>query len=320
MQDPPDSTEISAGSPVTDGAGSPEADSAVLAEVLPGVVVAFGDVLEELKLELELEPIDFGLVSATDREQISTFLASVGNAATVGGNLANAFASLEGLYRTTDLTQAILNAGGTLAIKDGANIGAVFFNGKIIHQARIMPVTKLSAAQKMASIGPALAMVALQMQLSEAAGLVRTNIALTGQVLTTLNHAQWGALTGLVKAVDDALREAQEVGSVTQHVWEPVATKKAELLTARDQYGETSAVTSKSSSNWTRMAAASTWRRTPRPSSSTPTPSGPPSKPGPSTRCSAPRRCAPPDTRTRRGSSRSSSAKPALTTIPPWPR
>lgn len=236
MQDPSDSTEISAGSPVTDGAGSPEADSTVLAEISPGVVVAFGDVLEELKLELELEPIDFGLVSATDREQISTFLASVGNAATAGGNLANAFASLEGLYRTTDLTQAILNAGGTLAIKDGANIGAVFFNGKIIHQARFMPVTKLSAAQKLASIGPALAMVALQMQLSEAAGLVRTNIALTGQVLTTLNHAQWGTLTGLVKAVDDALREAREVGSVTQHVWEPVATKKAELLTARDQY------------------------------------------------------------------------------------
>lgn len=250
MQDPSDSMEISepaenghgdtTGSPVADSAGSSAPDSAaaptVLAEVMPGVVVAFGDVLEELELELGLEPVDFGLVSATDREQISAFLGSIGNAATVGGNLANAFAGVEGLYRTTSATQAILNAGGTLAVKDGANLGAIFANGKIVAQARFVPVTTVSAAQTLAAIGPALAMVALQMQLSEVSGLVRTNIALTSQVLTTMNHAQWAMLTGLVETVDDAFREAREIGSVTEHVWEPVATKKAELLTARDQY------------------------------------------------------------------------------------
>ena len=45
-------------------------------------------------------------------------------------------------------------------------------------------MTAVSAAQTAAAIGPALAMVALQMQLSEITGLVRTNIALTSQVLT----------------------------------------------------------------------------------------------------------------------------------------
>jgi hypothetical protein len=154
----------------------------------------------------------------------------------VGGNLANVFASVEGVYRVSDATQAILNAGGTLAVKDGANLGAVFLNGKIVHQARFIPVSRISAAQKMAAIGPALAMAALQLQLSEVAGLVKTNIALTSQVLTELNHERWSTLTGLVKAVDVAFDEAQELETVTPHVWETVATKRAELLKVRDQY------------------------------------------------------------------------------------
>ncbi|MEV4003144.1 hypothetical protein [Actinomadura sp. NPDC049753] len=251
MQDPSGSMDDSESDEngQSDTAISPDADestpdsdsestaaSTVLAEVLPGVVFAFGEVSEKLKLDLRLDPIDFRLVPVTDHEKISAFLASTGNAANVGGNLANAFASVEGVYRLSDATQAILKAGGTLAVKDGANIGAVFLNGKVVHQARLIPVTKLSAAQKMAAIGPALAMAALQLQLSEVAGLVRTNVALTSQVLTTVNHEQWSALTGLVEAVDAAFGEAQELESVTPHVWETVATKRAELLKARDQY------------------------------------------------------------------------------------
>nr|BFE32018.1 hypothetical protein GCM10010200_042690 [Actinomadura rugatobispora] len=234
MQGPSDSKKIS--DPEENGQSTTAPDSAtvstVLAEILPGVVAASGDVPEELKLE----PIDLGFVSVADREQISTLLASIGNAATVGGNLANAFAGVEGLYRITDATRTLLNAGGTLAAKDGANLGAIFVNGKLTAQARFIPVSKVNAAKNLAAIGPALAMVALQMQLSEVTGLVRTNIALTSQVLTTMNHAQWATLTGLVETVDDAFREAQEVRAVTQHVWDTVATKKAELRTVRDQY------------------------------------------------------------------------------------
>ncbi|MFC7646333.1 hypothetical protein ACFQX6_41440 [Streptosporangium lutulentum] len=80
--------------------------SMVLAEVLPGVAVVFGEVPAELKLDL----IDFGLVSAADRTQISTVLASIGNTATVASNLGNAFASVQGLYRFSDATLAMLRA------------------------------------------------------------------------------------------------------------------------------------------------------------------------------------------------------------------
>ncbi|MBT2392299.1 hypothetical protein J7E87_23465 [Streptomyces sp. ISL-1] len=248
MQDPSDSMEIAepeengksntADSPVVDDP-TPNSDigsttaSMVLAEVLPGVAVVFGEVPAELKLDL----IDFGLVSGADRKQISAVLASIGNTATVAGNLGNAFASVQGLYRISDATQALLKAGGTLAIKDGANLGAVFSaSGRITAQARFFPVTAVSAAQTAAAMGPALAMVALQMQLSEVTGLVRTNIALTSQVLTTLRHGQWAELTALVATVDHVVDQAREVGSVPTSLWDTVAGKKADLRTQRDLY------------------------------------------------------------------------------------
>jgi hypothetical protein len=246
MQDPSDSMEIAepeengqsntADSPVVDDP-TPNSDidsttaSTVLAEVLPGVAVVFGEVPAELKLDL----IDFGLVSAADRKQLSIVLASIGNTATVAGNLGNAFASVQGLYRINDATQALLKAGGTLAIKDGANLGTVISSSGLA-QARFIPVTAVSAAQTAAAIGPALAMVALQMQLSEITGLVRTNIALTSQVLTTIRNEQWAELTGLVATVDRAVDQAREVGSVPTSLWDTVAGRKADLHKQRDQY------------------------------------------------------------------------------------
>lgn len=247
MQDPSDSMESAepeengqsntADSPVADDP-TPNSDidsttaSTVLAEVLPGVAVVFGEVPAELKPNL----IGFGLVSAADRKQISTVLASTGNTATVGGNLGNALANAQGLYRLSDATRAyLLRTGGTLAIKDGANLGTVISSGGLA-QARFIPVSAVSAAGIAAAIGPALAMIALQMTLSEVIGLVRTNIALTSQVLTTIRQGQWAKLTGLVETVDDAVRKAQEIGSVPQSLWDTVASKEADLKTERDQY------------------------------------------------------------------------------------
>lgn len=203
----------------------PTTASTILAEVLPGVAVVFGEVPAELKLDL----IDFGLVPAADRQQISTFLASIGNTATVAGSLGNAFGSVQGLYRISDATQAILKTGGTLAVKDGANLGTVISSGRFVAQARFIPVTAVSAAQIAVAIGPVLAMIALQMQLSKVTGLVRTNIALTSQVLTTIRNEQWAELTGLVATIDRAIDHAREVESVPASLWHKVADKEADL-------------------------------------------------------------------------------------------
>ncbi|MGI5170279.1 hypothetical protein ACQEU3_38585 [Spirillospora sp. CA-253888] len=225
-----------------DPAPAPDNDATtVLAEVLPGIAVVFGEVPVELKPDL----IDLGLVPTADREQIAAVLASIGNTATVAGNLGNAFASVQGLYRISDATQALLKAGGTLAVKDGANLGTVLLPGGLA-QARFIPVTAVSAAQTAAAIGPALAMVALQMQLNEVTGLVRTNIALTSQVLATIRKGQWSELTGLVATIDRAIAQVREVESIPTSLWENVAGSEASLRTqlhlyqqnVRDHVGE----------------------------------------------------------------------------------
>ncbi|RDI31615.1 hypothetical protein [Lentzea flaviverrucosa] len=246
MQDLPDSMEIAepeqnGRTEVTDllvgdeSTSDPDVDSTtsiVLVEVLPGVAVVAGEVPPDLKLDL----IDFGVVPVADRKQISAVLASVGNAATVAGNLGNAFAGVQGLYRLGDTAQALLRSGATLAVKDGGNLGTVMSSGRIVHQARFYPVTALSKAQIAASIGPALAMVALQMMLNEVSSLVRTTLAVTNQVLATVRKEQWAELTGLVAAVDRAVEQAREIESVPTSLWDDVAGSGALLRKQLELY------------------------------------------------------------------------------------
>ncbi|MFD3609773.1 hypothetical protein ACFWXA_17165 [Streptomyces atroolivaceus] len=247
MQDPSDSAEISepaedcrsdtADSAAIDGpTPGPDVDSTpvstVIAEVLPGVAVVCGEVPAELEPDL----VDFGIVPAADRRQISAVLASLGNAATVAGNLGHAFASVQGLYRLGDATRALLNSGAKLAVKDGANLGTVMLPGRILRQARLYPVNAVSKAQGAASIGPGLAMIALQMMLSEVSGLVRTNLAVTSQVLTAIRKDQWAELTGLVAAIDRAVDQAREIESVPTSLWDDVAGSGALLQKQLELY------------------------------------------------------------------------------------
>ncbi|MFI7243188.1 hypothetical protein [Streptomyces qinglanensis] len=247
MQDPSNSMEIvepeengrsdTADSSVVDESASdsdidPTTGSTALVEVLPGVAVVAGEVPPELKSDL----IDFGIVPAADRQQISAILASLGNAATVVGNLGNAFAGVQGLYRIDATSQALLNSGATLAAKDGGNLGTVMVRGRILRQARLYSVNAVSKAQTAASIGPALAMVGLQVMLSEVSGLVRTNLAVTSQVLTTIRKDQWAELTGLVAAIDRAVDQAREIESVPTSLWEDVAGSGALLQKQLELY------------------------------------------------------------------------------------
>ncbi|MEU6391719.1 hypothetical protein [Streptomyces sp. NPDC046939] len=230
MQDHSESSGTETGENDADTASTTA--STVIAEVLPGVAVVFGEKIPELRPDL----LDFGLVSKSDRMQISTALASIGNTATVAGNLGNAFASAQGIFRISGATQALLKSGATLAVKDGANLGTVMYQGRIVAQARFIPATSVSAAQTVAMIGPALAMVALQMQLSEVTRLVRTNIALTSQVLSTVRKEQWAELSALVATVDRAVDQAREIEAVPTSLWESVASSDAILRKQLELY------------------------------------------------------------------------------------
>jgi hypothetical protein len=216
--------------PAADGADElGEGTSTTLVEVIPGTAVVFGPVPEGLEL------VDFGLISTFDRERLSTVLAAIGDVGTIGGNVANVISNAQGLYRVNDATMALLKSGGELAAKDGAKLGAIFKNGDLVAQARFIPYG-VTAAQTVAALGPAIAMIGLQMQLSEISGLVRTNIALTTQTLKAIRNGQWSQLTGLVASIDRAIDQATEIEGMTRSIWHNVAGNEAALDMQLDLY------------------------------------------------------------------------------------
>ncbi|WP_396643604.1 hypothetical protein, partial [Microbacterium sp.] len=187
-----------------------------LVEVTPGVAVVFGEVPDGLEL------ISLDMVPSFDRAQLSTALGSFGNAGTIVGNVAEAVSSAQGLFRVNDATLSLLKSGGQMAAKDGAKLGAIFKNGELVAQARFIPAS-MTAATAIAAIGPAVAMIALQMQLGEISGLVRSNIQLTTQTLKAIRNEQWAELEGLAESVDEAVKETRELDAITDSVWEPIA-------------------------------------------------------------------------------------------------
>ncbi|WP_299038520.1 hypothetical protein [uncultured Pseudokineococcus sp.] len=217
--------------PTPSAEGDAAEPSTVLAEILPGIAVVFGDVPAGLDL------VDFGLVPTDDRARISTALASTGIAATAGGNVGTAIANAQGLYRLDDATRAAIDAGAKLATKDGAKLGTLITRGGL-KQARFVPAAVASPAMAAAAIGPALAMAALQMKLSEISSLVSTNIALATQVLTTIRREQWAELLGLVASIDGVVAQAREVGAVPESLWDSIAGSEAPLRKQLGLYRE----------------------------------------------------------------------------------
>ncbi|MDC4232787.1 hypothetical protein M3T53_03545 [Actinomyces sp. B33] len=198
------------------------AASTTLVEVTPGVAVVFGEVPDGLEL------ISLDMVPSFDRAQLSTALGLLGNASTIVGNIAEAVSNAQGLFRVSEATLSVLRSGGQMAVKDGAKLGAIFKNGKLVAQARFVP-TSMTPAAAIAAIGPAVAMIALQIQLDEISGLVRSNIQLTTQTLKAIRNEQWAELEGLAESVDEAVKETRELDAITDSVWEPIASSGSNI-------------------------------------------------------------------------------------------
>lgn len=209
--------------------GEVEQAKTTLVEVAPGMAVVLGEVPRGLEL------VDFGVVPSFDRVQLNQALGTVGNVATITGNIAEAAASAQGLFRVNDATLALLKSGGEMAAKDGAKLGAIFKNGELVAQARFIPAS-MTVGTAIAAIGPAVAMLAMQMQLSEISSLVQANIQLTSNTLKAIRHDQWSELTGLSTAIDRAVSEASRVQAVSPTIWDSVSGSSALLEKELDQY------------------------------------------------------------------------------------
>lgn len=196
--------------------------SATLVEIHPGIAAVLGEAPAGLEL-IELD--DF---SPFERDQLAIALGGLSNLGAAAGNIALTAQNISGLYRLTDETRALLSAGGKLATKDGAYLGGIFQNGKIVGQARLIPVSATGIAQ-MVSVSSAIAMMAMQVQIKEVSQLVETNIRISEDILKQIREQRWAKHQAIAKVVDAAVRESNELGAVTESIWEPVSAHKTDI-------------------------------------------------------------------------------------------
>lgn len=220
-----DESEGFAGTEIEEGAAE-----TALVEVAPGAALVFGRVPDGFDL------IPFRLVPPSDQLSISSALAASSSILNVGSQLAPALAQAQGLVRLAPETLRAMQAGATPIQSGNYFLGTLRVGNQFSNSVRWMPAGGLQAAGVMAAIGPAIAMIAIQVQLNEVAGLVRQNIALTETVLKSVRNEQWAELTGLEQTVTKALNEASAVGEVTPLLWENIAGSEAAIGKQRDLF------------------------------------------------------------------------------------
>lgn len=207
-----------------------ESAETALVEVAPGTALLFGQVPEGTDL------VPFTLLSDDDQVAITTAIASSTSVLNVGAQALNGLMQAQGLVRLAPETLAQLQAGASAVQSGGYNLGTLAQNGEFVASVRWLPATGAQAASVVASLGSALAMIAIQIQLNELSSLMRENLALTETVLKTVRREQWAELTGLEGAVARALDEARTVGHVTPLLWDNISGYEADLRKQRDLF------------------------------------------------------------------------------------
>ncbi|MFE4950408.1 hypothetical protein ACFQ9V_09900 [Leifsonia sp. NPDC056665] len=201
-----------------------------LVEIAPGQALVFGEVPDGVDL------VPFRLISSADQRSIANAFAASSTILNVGAQAANALAQAQGLVRLAPETLRALQAGAEPIKSGGYYLGTLRVGHQFSNSVRWLPATAPTVASVLASVGPAVAMIAIQMQLNEVSSLVRQNMALTESVLKSVRNEQWAELTGLEHAVTKALTEATNVGEVSPLIWENVAGYEAALRKQRDLF------------------------------------------------------------------------------------
>ncbi|MFU8947548.1 hypothetical protein ACLRGF_12550 [Mycetocola zhadangensis] len=199
-----------------------------LVEIEPGLAVLFAD-----QPPSDIDLIPFQMLSAQAHRDLTDKLAiasGVGNFAAQGSQGAIA---AQGLVRLAPETLKALKLAQPMT-SGGWNLGSlVSSNGKIAASVRWVPATGAQSATMLAALGPAAALLALQIQLASISRRIDENIQLTRDVLQALHEDQWTTLLGLYETTMRAVREAQLAGAVNDHIFAAIATREADLRKQR---------------------------------------------------------------------------------------
>ena len=185
-----------------------------------------------------LEEIDGSLVG--DRA-LNDLIASIGEGASLSGgaaSAANAIQHMSGLYKLDAVTKAQLAAGNALTkTTDGRLIGAVRnTGGQITRQARLIPMSAPQIAGAIAAIGPAVAMVAVQMQLNNISKQVSTVQQTSLQTLQVLTDSRNADYQGDCQTIDEIYRASSSHDYVSETDWSIISGLVSRIQSHRHFY------------------------------------------------------------------------------------
>ena len=185
-----------------------------------------------------LEKIDGSLVG--DRA-LNDLITSIGEGASLSGgaaSAANAIQHMSGLYKLDAVTKAQLAAGNALTkTADGRLIGAVRnTGGQITRQARLIPASAPQIAGAIAAIGPAVAMVAVQMQLNNISKQVSTVQQTSLQTLQVLTDSRNADYQGDCQTINEVYQASSNHGYVSKTDWSIISGLVSRIQSHRHFY------------------------------------------------------------------------------------
>jgi len=206
-----------------------EGTESALVEVAPGEFAVFGG--------LNLAGID--IVPAPLLPPSSSGILKDGTARLIGlGNAglqgAQALGAFQGLVRLSPQTIEMLKAGATPMSNGAFNLGSLTdASGHIVHTVQWTAAGAVGLASAAATLGPALALVAIQWQLAKITELVGENLRLTDALLAELRTERWATVEGHQQGLLKMLAEARQIGAVNAHIWQNVHGSEMELRSIR---------------------------------------------------------------------------------------
>lgn len=206
------------------------APSTALVQIADELAILYGDHVPD-----GIEFVPFSLVGEPTRGSMSTAIADVAGFGNTVAQGVNGIMQAQGLVRLAPQTLAQLKTAAPL-VKDGWNLGTLASEGKFVAQVRWLPAGGATAASVVASMGPALALMAIQFQLNQIAEFAKHNIELTSKVLRVVRQAQWSEVAGYHNTLLKELGNVREIGEVTDAIYKEVRGYQGPLSTQRDLF------------------------------------------------------------------------------------
>lgn len=211
---------------------------ATIVEIQPGVAAVFSE-----NPVPGLETLSFDLMPEGSDKIIADSLSGLLGGANLLAQYQDTSQLLQGLVRLTPTTMEKLQTMSPVVAKTGENLGVLKDAGgngfsHVMQWSELAPADL--AKLKALSAGPALPLVALQMQLASISRRLDENIELTRQAINEIRQVtqeeRWATLIALDSSVSKAVKEARQVGEVSESIFAPILSQETDISKSRDLF------------------------------------------------------------------------------------